>query len=137
MSELDGSLIDPVYIKGLEETGVRQNMNTFPFALGAAGMQVNLALRYLLGKDWWPELSRQEYQFTKGVVTRTDEHCEAGCSFRRLIATGDKSHPPYLRSKDYDTGEKTNRFNLKGVGMEWWSKLLQVLSGRGDEVTRK
>ena len=137
VSELDGSLVDPVYIKGLEDSGVRQNMNTFPFALGAASMQVNLALRYLLGKNWWPQLSRQEYQFTKGVVTRTDERCEEGCSFRRLIATGDKGNPPYLRSEDHDTGEKTDRFNLNEVGMGLWNKLLQVLSGRDDEVTRK
>ena len=137
VSELDGSLIAPVYIKGLEDSGIRQNMNTFPFALGAASMQVNLALRYLLGTTWWPELSRQEYQFTKGVTTRADERCADGCSFRQLIATGDKGNPPYLRWEEHDTGKQSHRLNLKEVGTGLWSKLLRVLLGRDDEVARK
>ena len=100
VAELDGSLADPVYIKGLEDSGIRQNMNTFPFALGAASLQVNLALRYMLGTSWWPELSRQEYQFTKGTATREDKRCEEGCSFQKMIATGDASNPPYLRTAE-------------------------------------
>ena len=112
-------------------------MNTFPFALGAASMQVNLALRYLLGRNWWPELSQQEYQFTKGVATRTNERCDEGCNFRQLIATGDNANPPYLRSEEHDTGEKNDQLSLRGVGMGLWSKLRQVLSGHDDEVTRK
>lgn len=98
VAELDGSLIDPTYIKGLEDTGIKQNMNTFPFALGAAALQVNLALRYLLGEAWWPELSRQEFQFTKGTVTKKDGACVEGCSFRPLVAMGDGAGPPYLRT---------------------------------------
>ena len=110
VAELDGSLADPVYIKGLGDSGIRQNMNTFPFALGAASLQVNLALRYLLGTSWWPELSRQEHQFTKGLTTREDKRCEEGCSFQRMIATGDASNPPYLRTEE-------DRPDKKGWGL--------------------
>ena len=97
VAELDGSLTDPAYIKGLEDTGIRQNMNTFPFALGAAALQVNFALRYLLGESWWPEASRQEFQFVKGTVARENAKCHDHCSFRRMVAAGDDSNPPYLR----------------------------------------
>ena len=123
VSELDGSLADPVYIKGLEDSGIRQNMNTFPFALGAASLQVNLALRYLLEASWWPVLNRQEYQFTKGVVTREDNRCEEGCSFRNLVATGDEGNPPYLRTAEVRPAEKGWGFTLRKACMEFWNKL--------------
>ena len=123
VAELDGSLADPVYIKGLEDSGIRQNMNTFPFALGAASLQVNLALRYLLGTNWWPALSRQEYQFTKGVSTKEDRRCEDGCDFRRMIATGDASNPPYLRAGE-DRPDKVGwSFMLKKACMVFLNKL--------------
>ena len=98
VSELDGSLADPSYIKGLENAGIKRNMNTFPFAMGAAALQVNMALRYLLGETWWPGLSRQEFQFTKGTVIKEDRACTEGCSFREMVATGDATNPPYLRT---------------------------------------
>ncbi len=98
VAELDGSLDDPIYIKGLEDAGVKQNMNTFPFALGAAALQVNLALRYMLGVDWWPELTRQEYQFAKGTLSRDRLFCTDACNFRKMVCAGDQKKPPYLRS---------------------------------------
>ena len=123
VAELDGSLADPVYIRGLEDSGVRRNMNTFPFALGAASLQVNLALRYLLGAGWWPELSRQEYQFTKGVATREDRHCVEGCTFRRMVATGDANNPPYLRAAE-DRPERNGwMFMLKRACMGLLNKV--------------
>ena len=123
VAELDGSLSDPVYIKGLEDSGIRQNTNTFPFALGAASLQVNLALRYLLGTSWWPTLSRQEYQFIKGVATREDKRCQDGCSFLSMIATGDGSNPPYLRTAEDRPEQKGWGLMLKKACMEFWSKL--------------
>ena len=123
VAELDGSLADPTYIKGLEDSGIRQNMNTFPFALGAASLQVNLALRYLLGASWWPELSRQEFQFTKGVITREDRHCDEGCNFRRLIAAGDSSNPPYLRAIEDAPDKKGWKVRLKEACMGFLKKL--------------
>ena len=115
VAELDGSLSDPVYIKGLEEAGIRQNINTFPFALGVAGLQVNLALRYLLGEKWWPEVSRQEFQFIKGTVVRESRGCGEGCSFRKIVATGDANNPPYLRT-----------VKVTPEGGRWRSRVRQV-----------
>ena len=120
VSELDGSLSDPQYIKGLQDSGVRQNANTFPFALGAAGLQVNLALRYLLGEKWWPELTRQEYQFVKGTVTREDRRCDEGCSFPAIVCAGDGSSPPYLRATSRKANWKTR---LTQACKEFLSKL--------------
>ena len=123
VSELDGSLSDPTYIKGLEDSGLKQNMNTFPFALGAASLQVNLALRYLLGANWWPVVSRQEYQFIKGVATRADVGCDEGCIFPAMVAMGDASNPPYLRIAE-DEGDKAGiGFTLKQACMGFWNKL--------------
>ena len=137
VAELDGSLADPVYIKGLEDVGTGQNANAFPFALGAASLQVNLALRYLLGTNWWPTLSRQEFQFTKGVVTRKDGHCEEGCSFRRMIATGDANNPPYLRSSEDAVDKRNSQFSWKKAYRGSWNMLRRVLLGRGGEVRHR
>ena len=126
VSELDGSLADPSYIKGLEESGVKQNMNTFPFALGAASLQVNLVLRYLLGANWWPVVSRQEYQFIKGVTTRADVGCEDGCTFPSMLAKGDANNPPYLRIAE-DEGDKLDLGSiLKQACMGFWNRLRQA-----------
>ena len=122
VAELDGSLADPFYIKGLEDSGLRRNANTFPFTLGAASMQVNLALRYLLGSSWWPGLSRQEYQFTKGTATREDRHCHEECIFPRMVATGDASNPPYLLAVEDQTEKKDWILKLKMACMGFLSK---------------
>ena len=123
VAELDGSLADPVYIKGLEDTHLGENVNTFPFALGAAGLQVNLALRYLLGAKWWPLLSRQEYQFIKGTTTRENYVCREGCSFRQIIAVGDGSLPPYLRRAKVQARRPRWHAKLSRVCTEFLSSL--------------
>lgn len=123
VAELDGSLADPLYIKGLEESGIHQNMNTFPFALGAASMQINFTLRYLLGQNWWPTASRQEHQFTKGVSTRDYRRCAENCSFRQLIATGDATRPPYIHQTDGRPATDTWRSRLWSACREYVNKL--------------
>ena len=123
VAELDGSLGNPAYIKGLEEAGIQQNMNTFPFALGAASLQTNLALRYLLGAAWWPPVSRQEYQFTKGVVTRESRQCERACSFLDIAAAGDAKGPPYLRRGEPPKGPRSRWTSWVEACKEFWSKL--------------
>ena len=133
VAELDGSLSDPVYIKGLEESGIKQNMNTFPFALGAASLQVNLALRYLLGADWWPEISRQEYQFVKGTVTKEKLSCNEGCSFRGMVATGDTVIPPYIRKAETTSEIQGWKARLMRAYREFWSKLRLGQTGYDDQ----
>ena len=122
VAELDGSLTDPTYIKGLEAIGAKQNMNTFPFALGAASLQVNLALRYMLGLSWWPATTRQEYQFAKGTVTRDCLHCHEGCNFRDMVSAGDERNPPYLRDT-IRTSPETGKVRTI------WDRLKKAIAG--------
>lgn len=129
VAELDGSLSDPQYIKGLEESGVRQNMNTFPFALGAAGIQVNLALRYLLGEAWWPSITRQEYQFVKGEMSKKIEKCYNGCNFREMVGMGDEYNPPYLYREEPKTEELSWKSKVSVAYKKWKNKLLRNLLG--------
>ena len=69
--ELDGSLDDPTYVANLPSDQRNSNQNVFPFTLGAAAMEVNLMIRYLIADDWWPVVRQQDYQF---VVAEIAEH---------------------------------------------------------------
>lgn len=105
VAELDGSLDDPSYVRTLPRDSTR-SQNVFPFALGAASMQVNLALRYLLAPDWWPSASRQEHQLMTADTRVLKSKCHEHCSFRSRKARGDREIPPYLTSsgRRYGTG---------------------------------
>lgn len=95
-AELDGSLDDPSYISALEAAHGTRNQNVFPFALGAAAMEVNLMLRYLLAQQWWPAVKQQEYQFLTGKTRVNNGRCHAHCAFVPRHALGDASEPSYL-----------------------------------------
>lgn len=97
VTELDGSLDDPSYIESLPRNSAG-NQNVFPFALGAASMQVNLGLRYLVAPDWWPSASRQENQLITGETRVLKGDCHKHCSFRKRSAMGDAETPHYIAS---------------------------------------
>ena len=94
--ELDGSLDDPSYINTLPAEAVPGNQNVFPFSLGVAGMAVNLLTRYLIGREWWPAVQQQDYQFQTGKITVNNEECLPHCAFRERRAQGDAANPSYL-----------------------------------------
>lgn len=117
VAELDGSLDDPSYVRTLPRDSTR-NQNVFPFALGAASMQVNLALRYLLAPDWWPSASWQEHQFMTADTRVLKSKCHEHCSFRSRKARGDREIPPYLTSSGRRYGNGFLRRLSMLLGME-------------------
>lgn len=98
VSELDGSLDDPSYISNLPQDERPQNQNVFPFSLGCASMQLNLAIRYLIARDWWPPIQRQEFRFISGEMKRARSECSSHCTFRTRIGLGDLQMPMYLKT---------------------------------------
>ena len=94
--ELDGSLDDPSYISNLPTSERHRNQNVFPFSLGAAALQVNLMLHYLLSESWWPIVKQQDHQFVTGTSTVINCECKPHCWFRRRCAQGDVENPSYL-----------------------------------------
>ena len=95
-TELDGSLDNPSYVTNIpiEERGANQNV--LPFSLSLASMEVNLMLRYLLARDWWPLVSQQEYQFITAAINNNTRQCHPNCSFRQRRAQGDACKPFYI-----------------------------------------
>ena len=90
---------DSSYIASLPSELRPRHENVFPFSLGSAGMQVNLLVRYLIGDDWWPTVSRQEYRFVAARTYASTAECRPNCSFRAFrerIARGDACSPSYL-----------------------------------------
>ena len=96
VSELDGSLDNPSYIRNLPENSEMRNQNVFPFSLSVAGLEVTLMLRYILAADWWPIVRQQDCQFVAGETKIINGECLPHCSFRRRWARGDSENPPYL-----------------------------------------
>ena len=94
--ELDGSLDDPSYIADLPLDERDRNQNVFPFSQSVAAMEMNLLLRYLLARDWWPAVNSQDHQFITGETTASATHCHPGCSFREKRAQGDAQRPFYV-----------------------------------------
>ena len=101
--ELDGSLDNPSYIKNLSPEEDNVNQNVFPFSLSVSSMEVNLMLRYLLSKNWWPFIQQQDYQFVVADIRVIDRECHFHCLFKQRIAQGDKETPPYLIKDGQDS----------------------------------
>ena len=120
--ELDGSLDDSSYIDNLPPEERIGNQNVFPFSLGVAAMEVNLMLRYLLAKDWWPMVRQQDYQFVSSETRIINNECHPNCSFRRRRAQGDAENPPYLK---------------KATPASKWTLLWQRIVRICDKVFRK
>lgn len=95
--ELDGSLDDPSYVSNLPPDERTGNQNVFPFSQSVAGMEVNLLLRYLIAKDWWPAVQQQDYQFVTGQTRVSNDDCHPNCSFRQRRSQGDSERPFYLK----------------------------------------
>lgn len=96
--ELDGSLDDSSYISNLPAEAKKMNQNVFPFGLAVAALDLNMMLRYLLARDWWPAVSQQEHQLLTAETVASHEQCRPHCSFRKRRAQGDAVRPPYLVS---------------------------------------
>ena len=116
VAELDGSLDDPSYIANLPPDQRPQSQNVFPFGIGCASMQTNLMLRYLLGKDWWPAVQRQEYKFISAKTRASSQKCGDYCSFLVRIATGDQATPRYLKRAELSKCPSSNR-RFKALSM--------------------
>ena len=113
--ELDGSLDDPSYTRGLDEDLSARNENVFPFTLSLASMLVNLFLRYIISDTWWPKpvVAQQEQQFVLNTLASIGrEDCEEHCAFRVMRATGDAAEPPYLSHLE---SESSDEHSMSGV----------------------
>ena len=100
VTELDGSLDDPSYVRNLPPDAVRGNENVFPFSQSIAAMDVNLMLRYLLARDWWPNVQAQDHQFVAGETTIHNGSCFPGCAFIPRRARGDEEVPFYVSATE-------------------------------------
>ena len=110
--ELDGSLDDPSYVSNLPPDERMENQNVFPFSLGAASMEVNLMLRYLLAAEWWPKVQQQEHQFITGETRINNGECHPNCSFPHRMAQGDLEKPFYVI-------DESARLQTRGWGAIW------------------
>ena len=115
ITELDGSLDDPSYVGRLPRQDRQRNQNVFPFSLSLAAMEVNMMLRFVLAKDWWPLVRQQDYQFVAGQLQVFNRDCQAACTFRKRRAAGDSESPFYLISVEPSSSTLQPRLNWRRV----------------------
>ena len=87
--ELDGSLEEPSYIEHLHSSRGFGNENVFPFSQNLSSIEVLMMIRFLLFKNWWPKLSRLEYNFLSGKMNKDESSCNKGCYFLSIVGNGD------------------------------------------------
>ena len=124
--ELDGSLDDPSYISHLPREGKGMNLNVFPFSLAAAGMEVNILIRYLVAQDWWPEVRQQDHQFLTAENRIENAECYSGCAVRARVARGDLEQPAYISFTSTPLQKSwwsRAQRSVKAVGRRFWSAL--------------
>lgn len=123
--ELDGSLDNPSYVKNLPSASQLGNENVFPFSQSVAAQDVNLMLRYMNARDWWPSVQAQDYQFITGETTILDTDCFAGCSFVQRHAQGDAEKPFYIGDREPRLPGRRKPSNLRrlsrNLGRLFWS----------------
>ena len=95
--ELDGSLENPSYIEHLHSKRGFGNENVFPFSQNLSSMEVLMMIHFLLSKDWWPKLNRQEYNFLSGQINKDESSCNKACYFLNIVGKGDANHIKILQ----------------------------------------
>lgn len=98
-AELAGLLDDQSYVSGLPKDQRERNQNVFPFSLGVAANELNLLVRYLIGKECWNPVQQQDYQFVYGNIIIKNDKCQPNCTFKnKKIAAGDRERPNYIKA---------------------------------------
>ncbi len=129
VTELDGSLDEPTYIKNLSEERRSASQNVFPFSLSVASMEINMMIRYIVSQEWWPEVQQQDYQFLAGSININNEKCSRNCLFQQeRIAMGDNCRPYYIVATE--TRKTRNLFkHILSRAKLYFNKSVTKLSG--------
>ena len=116
--ELDGSLKNPSYIEHLHSKRGFGNENVFPFSQNLSSMEVLMMLRFVLSKDWWPNLESLEYNFLSGNITQDKSSCKINCYFSNITGKGDKQNIKILQDN-----KNLKKKNVLSLLLDLWRKL--------------
>ena len=111
VTELEGVLDDSSYISQLPKEQRNRNQNVFPFSLSVASMEINMMIRYIISKKWWPKVQQQNYQYLTGSIRVNNYKCNKNCLFQKeRVAMGDKCKPHYITPQRTDENQKSKIF---------------------------
>ena len=97
MMELDGSLEDPLYVRGTESQPGGENV--FNLSLSVGSELLNMLIRLLVSEAWWPEQRGIERNLVTGRTKAQTESCGSNCTIRNERWTGDTADPiKYIRT---------------------------------------
>ncbi|MDP2708917.1 MAG: ThiF family adenylyltransferase [bacterium] len=90
-AEKNGSFVDPVYIKSLDENHpIKRNENVFVFSLSLASLEMMQMLSLVIYPCQVP--AQHNYHFTTGTMNlNNDRGCNDDCIFTQVVAKGDNS----------------------------------------------
>lgn len=91
-TERDGYLDDPRYIQTLPPNNIlRQNENVFAFSLGAASLQMQQFLSFIISPQGISNVGQQNYHFMTGKLDIIEEAvCKMNCFYPSFLAKGDQ-----------------------------------------------
>ena len=97
ITEIDGSLEDPMYIQQSSDSEFPRNQNVFTFCANIASFMVIEMIRLLIAETWWPNVgNRMSYSFIPGQLSFTQEYCGENCSISGNLAIGDQFRYPFI-----------------------------------------
>ena len=95
VTERDGSLDDPTYIR--QNNRFPGNENVFPFAVNLGSLMVLEMLRAILHEPWWHSVpTKLHYSYLAARLTSQINMCESGCSVTARMGLGDRWTYPFL-----------------------------------------
>lgn len=94
--EKSGMLDKPSYLDGLpDDHPLKSNENVFPFSAHLASFEIFHLIALVTGIGNITDFGVQRYRYKHGYLSSYDDKvCKPKCTFKHLVATGDKSISP-------------------------------------------
>ena len=123
--EKDGSLDDPTYIRGLEESGEAQtNQNVFPFSANLASLMVIEMVRLVISADWWPDSGgKVYYSLIPNLLEHEQAMCDVNCSVNEKLTMGNAYSYNFILKDDAKKDKTIINGCMNALG-RWYRRLI-------------
>jgi hypothetical protein len=125
-TERDGYLDDPTYIAGLpDDHPFKRNENVFAFGMAASVLEVLQLLSMVVAPSGISNPGAQQYHFVNGRLDiERDPHCNVGCVFPKLVASGDRSGVNFTSKHQVAEQARVKRTTIGSKLRQFWWRWL-------------
>lgn len=98
LSERDGSLDNPAYLRESRQGDTPANQNVFAFCANLASSMVIQMTKLVVADSWWPNpASKIHYSLIPGRLEQKEETCKPDCSIFETQALADECEIPFIK----------------------------------------